>query len=408
MKYRKYSVKKDQKAIHRMWNEIGWVEGGNAKPLDYLLKSGRALVAELNGEAECLAISHWGDMKYQNETLNLSIVTGVTTSMVARKQGFAQELTATKVAHDAEQGAALSILGMFEQGFYNQLGFGTGCYEYIANFSPCSLNIKAKAGVPIRLTEKDWRKIHTNRLNRLRGHGACNLTPPDITRAEVSWVKTCIGLGYKNRQGRLTHHVWFNGMGKENGPYNVWWLAYETYDQFIELMALLKSVGDQIKLIHMLEPPNIQLQDFIAKPFYHRQITKKSQYENITRATAFWQVRICDLDQCLAKTHLEGKPIRFNLVLRDPIETHLDKKHSWRGIGGDYTVTLGLKSKSKKGHEAKLPTLNASVGAFTRLWLGIGSATSLSVTDDLAAPPTLLAKLDRLVRLPAPKPDWAF
>ena len=55
-----------------------------------------------------------------------------------------------------------------------------------------------------------------------------------------------------------------------------------------------------------------------------------------------------------------------------------------------------------------LPTLKASVGAFTRLWLGVLSANGLAVTDQLSGPPDLLGELDRAFLLPQPHPDWDF
>jgi hypothetical protein len=48
------------------------------------------------------------------------------------------------------------------------------------------------------------------------------------------------------------------------------------------------------------------------------------------------------------------------------------------------------------------------VNAFTRLWLGVRSATSLSWTDHLQAPESLLNQLDNALRLPTPMPDWDF
>ena len=99
--------------------------------------------------------------------------------------------------------------------------------------------------------------------------------------------------------------------------------------------------------------------------------------------------------------------VRFNLCLDDPIERYLNGG-TWRGVGGDYVVTLGGESHAAPGGEVALPTLAASVGAFTRLWLGVRPATGLAVTDDLAGPPDLLAQLDRVLCLPEPKPDWDF
>ena len=74
----------------------------------------------------------------------------------------------------------------------------------------------------------------------------------------------------------------------------------------------------------------------------------------------------------------------------------------------DYVVTLGPVSSAEPGREPSLPTFTASVGAFTRLWLGVRPATGLAVTDELSGPQDLLSRLDGMLRLPDPKPDWDF
>jgi NAD(P)-dependent dehydrogenase (short-subunit alcohol dehydrogenase family) len=53
-------------------------------------------------------------------------------------------------------------------------------------------------------------------------------------------------------------------------------------------------------------------------------------------------------------------------------------------------------------------TATASVGAFSRLWLGVRSATSLSWTDEFSGSPDLLAKLDHILCLPSPASDWDY
>ncbi len=77
-------------------------------------------------------------------------------------------------------------------------------------------------------------------------------------------------------------------------------------------------------------------------------------------------------------------------------------------MAGDYVVTLGPASGAAPGTDAALPTLDATVNAFTRLWLGVRPASGLSITDDLAAPPELIEALDDVLRLPEPHPDWDF
>ena len=104
----------------------------------------------------------------------------------------------------------------------------------------------------------------------------------------------------------------------------------------------------------------------------------------------------------MAKTRLDGPTARFNLVLKDPIEKYLDADAPWRGLSGEYVITLGPESSAEPGADPALPTLTASVGAFTRMWLGVRPATGLAVTDDLDGPPELLSALDRTLRLPVP------
>lgn len=59
-------------------------------------------------------------------------------------------------------------------------------------------------------------------------------------------------------------------------------------------------------------------------------------------AAAYWQMRICDLPGCLARTYLPGEEVRFNLKLTDPVEDVPGEDAQWRGVAGDYVVTLGL------------------------------------------------------------------
>jgi hypothetical protein len=185
-------------------------------------------------------------------------------------------------------------------------------------------------------------------------------------------------------------------------------MAYQNTDQFLELMALIKNLGDQIRQVWMREPGGIQLQDLLVQPFRYRRLTESGKYENRARASAYWQLRICDLQGCLAQTHLWSDELRFNLKLSDPIEKYLDDDAPWRGISGKYVVTLGSSSGAEKGTDKSLPTLTASVGAFSRLWMGVRPATGLSATDNLSGPSELLKKLDRVLCLPQPKLDWDF
>ena len=149
----------------------------------------------------------------------MSCVTGVTTSRVARRRGLARRLAARAIAVDAAEGALVASLGMFEQGYYNRLGFGTGGYEHWVSFDPARLNVDVRPRVPRRITADDWALVHASRLARRRGHGACNLIPPEITQAEMRWADNGFGLGYcDGPNGELTHHIWCQTKNVEQGP----------------------------------------------------------------------------------------------------------------------------------------------------------------------------------------------
>ncbi len=112
------------------------------------------------------------------------------------------------------------------------------------------------------------------------------------------------------------------------------------------------------------------------------------------------------LEACVGAMRLPGGELDFNLTLHDPIAEYLPEVSPWRGLAGEYVLHLGSESCVEKGHVSGLPLLSATVGAFTRLWLGVATPTGLAVTDHLSAPPELLEDLDRLLCLPSPHIDW--
>jgi predicted acetyltransferase len=411
MNIRVYDPKKDRKAVLRILEEAGWFDNERLQKhreiFNHYFTTGRTLVATVQDTAESLVVSMPGTIRYMHEDLNLCGVTAVATSRIARRQGFATRLTAESIATAAEQGAMVAGLGVFEQGFYEKLGFGAGPYEHHVSFSPASLNIDEKHRPPRRLTADDWKTVHASRMSRRRGHGSCNLIPEIASRFEMVYEPNGFGLGYFDEDGRLTHHLWMSVKG-ERGPGQVWWMSYKKYDQFLELMALIGSLGEQILSVEMVEPPGIQFQDLLYKPFALRETTRRNRYANYMMSSAYWQLRILDLPGCIERTHLKGDELMFNLELMDPIKKYLKTGSAWQGVDGRFVVRLGGKSSAVAGSEPGIPMLSASVGAFTRLWLGVGSATGLSATDELAGPEELLLRLDDLIMLPVPKVDWEF
>lgn len=411
MTFRPFDPEKDLTAVRRIWEEIGWIdrdEEDDAKYLEIFLRASRAIVTDIDGSAECMVTTTEGSLRHLDSELSLNIVGSVTTSLIARKQGLASQMTAALIAEAAQSGIELSALGMFEQGYYSRLGFGTGPYEHRVQFDPSQLRIANKARAPQRLTPDDFKDIHFALTNRWATHGSVKVFKADHVHAEMGWTNDALGLGYRNDAGQLTHFIWGENKG-EHGPLTINALAYQNAEQLLELLAMLKGLGDQIYSVSILEPSHLQMQDLINSPFRRQTTTEGSEHEEGNYAEAFWQIRINDLESVLAKTHLPGRPeLCFNLELADPISEFLGEESAWQGIGGDYTIILGQNCSATAGRQSGLPLLKASVGGFSRLWLGCASATAISLAGELEGDHELLESIERSLCLPLPKTGWEF
>jgi predicted acetyltransferase len=406
---RPYQPDVDADSCRRTWAESGWVDGAkNEEAFRLFVESARSVVGVVDGAAECLVNIHPGTLHYLGTEVPLACVTGVATSRIVRKQGLAQRATAHALAEEARAGTPVAAIGVFEQGFYNRLGFGNGPYETWCTLDPAQLTAHSRPRTPVRLTPADWEEVHASRLRRRRWHGAATVLSADLTRADMLWGEKSFGLGYRDERGTLTHHLWCSTEKPRRGPYRVEWMAFRTRGEFYELIALIRSLADQVHSIEIHEPPGLQLQDLLRQPFKGRRLTEASPHVQRMSSSAYWQLRILDLSRTLAATRLVGEAVRFNLELGDPIEAALPSDSPWRGVAGSYIVTLGAESGARHGTEPGLAVVRASVNAFSRAWIGVRSATSLSWTDELEGPPDLLQKLDRVLALPPPACDWDY
>ena len=412
MELRNFKLEKDFEDVFKIWREVGWINDEKRKreALKYFVQAGKGKVTLLNNEVEGYVNSTPGYYQYLDQEFDLQAVTAVTISRVARKQSIASKATAEVIAEAAHKGVHLSALGMFEQGFYNKLGYGTGSYEHFISFDPDHLQIPGKAPIPERIKVKDYEAVHKSKLERKKRHGYCTLLPFEITRAEMFFGQNePFGLGYKNEDGSISHHIWVLPNEEVHGPYFIRWMTFNNLEQFFDLMNLIRNLGDQVHLIKMWEPANIQMQNFIKKPYKDSQVTKDSKFQVINKANAFWQIRILNLEDCIERTSLSGKTVEFNLELSDPIEKYLNQSSPWQGLSGKYIVQFGKNSQIKKGSNQKLPTLKTDINSFSRMWIGAVRPSLLPYTNYFKAPQGLIERLDDLfVTLPKPTIDWDF
>lgn len=421
---RSYRPDDDFDAVRRIWIEVGWIgDDDDPENLRRFLGASQVEVGLLDDVPECAVAWVPGSIQYQDTDLPLAAVTAVTTSRISRKQGLATAMTARAVRAGAEAGAVVAALGIFEQGFYDRLGFATGPYQHEVTLDPSSLAVDhVPYRRPIRLTPADYVEIHGAMTRRARSHGRVVLDPAETLAAELGWLEKPYALGYRSAEGRLTHFVAGEAKG-EHGPYNVKFMGYEEPEQLLELLRLLSELADQVHSVRIPEPAEVQLVDLVETPMAQRRRTWGSVHQAGVDAFAWLQLRLLDVARGLDARRYEGPQLRFNLVLTDPIEPLLTKADDrmghgptgpddavrrWPGAAGSWTVTLGPTSSATPGLDRTLPTVEAAVGPFTRCWLGIRPATRLALTADLSGPDEVLSALDDAFGLPLPVPGWEF
>ena len=404
---RPYDEDRDLASVARMWREIGWIEGSDehTAALRTFLANGDGLVVDVDGEAECLVQRASGTIRHGSTDLPLCVVAAVTTSHVGRRQGLATAMLVEALRSAASGGAAVASLGIFEQGYYDRFGFGSSTYEHRLSFDPASLLVPPPERPPVRIGPGDLQELHALLVRRHRGHGSVVVDAPRWFEPEWAWFDKPFGLGFRADDGRLTHAL-VGSMGGEHGPDQISMMGYEEPHQLLELLGLLRTLGDQVNRVTINdEPSGIQLQDLVREPIRQRRVARLGGGSGaLHEGVANQQDRILDLAACIGAVRLRTPPVRFGLRLRDPIAALGD----WPGVGGEHTVHLDRSSSVSAGLDPTLPVLDASVGAFTRLWLGVRPATGLAVTDDLSGPAELLDALDEAFRSPPPRAGWIY
>lgn len=402
----------DLEQAQRVWKEVGWIMENDYEPLRILLEESTTQVGVLRGAVESMAITEEGRFRYFDEELPMTVVAAVTTSLVARRQGLAGRTTARALQKGAEAGDLLAALGIFDQGYYDRLGFATMPYTHRIAFDPAQLIVPEVRRPPHRFDASHSEAIHRSRLNRMRGHGSVNILSPTHTRTGMLENKESRGLGFYDESGEISHHIW-GRIEDEHGPFYIWWTAYRSYQELMELLSLLRSLADQVHLVHMEEPRGIVLQDFLKTPFKFRRSTAKGKFEHTIITGAASQLRLLDVPRAVDKMRLSPLPgapatLEFNLLIDDPVERYLPEEAEWSGCGGSYVVQLGERCRAEPGEGRGLPEVRMSIGGFSQLWSGARTVEHLHLRGALKTDPETRDRLGSLISLPLPDFEWLF
>ncbi len=412
---RMYDPGRDMDSVSRIMIEVGWQKPSEREArLDArrrFYEAAVGFVAELEGSPECYVSTMTGTYHYHDSPLPFAGVTGVATSRVARKQGLASRTTARALAHQGREGVVVAGLGIFDQGFYNKLGFGTSAYDHLATIDPGSLNVPYCRKTPVRLSAADAAEMHAARLSRRVRHGSVTLHAEENTALRASGSDSDFGLGFRDETtGELTHHLWVSTQNLNAGPYHVSWLAYRTVGQLVELLGLLRNLGDQVYAVWLAEPSGVQLQDFIDRPFRRHRQARRGEFETSTNAAAQFQYRIMNVPAAMEAAaqwlHKRGSELpAFTMQVLDPVSRYLTADDGWAGCDGLYRVGPDGAGPAASGASVDL---EIGIGDLTRFWLGVVPATTLRDTGAAAVGGRLARNLDDAFAGPPPLTDWFY
>ncbi|MDP8221638.1 MAG: hypothetical protein P9X26_09840, partial [Candidatus Stygibacter frigidus] len=82
---------KDFKAIERIWQECGWLEGSMESTMQEIIKDSRIKVAEIDDSVEASAMATDAQVQYLDVVIQANVINAVTVSLVARKNGLANK-----------------------------------------------------------------------------------------------------------------------------------------------------------------------------------------------------------------------------------------------------------------------------------------------------------------------------
>lgn len=408
-----FSFDRDMDDVLRVWAEAGWFDGED-RPERFIKQffeanDARSLVARLNGTTESVVHRSLGTMRYDNSTVSLGGITAVTTSRIARRMRMASRLTARTVAHLGDEGVAVAVLGMFEQGFYDRFGFGVGAYENRVHMYPGDLDIPVPYRTPERLDlDDDIEEIHAAVIDRMPWHGSIAVGGERLTQSGSQIDDEPTLFGYRT-DGVLSHFLMMEMKG-ENGPDRVLGMAYQTKYQCLELLRLIQEWGDQVDSIRFVEPAWMQAQEFMRQPGREYRRTKGTPHETHVDADAWWQARIVDLDACVQAMRPAADDFSIVVDLLDPVQEHLAESGytgQWRPLSGTWRLSFGPNGGADRIAPDRAPDLVTTVNALTRWWLGVSSADTLAVVGAFDGIPDVIERLDALTaHLPTPQLGW--
>lgn len=157
-----------------------------------------------------------------------------------------------------------------------------------------------------------------------RTPGSLRYVATDLTLCAISGVTTShVGrrqglasallveaLGFREPGGRLTHAL-FGSMKDEHGPWEISVLSHEEPTQVLELLGLVRALGDQVNAVTIAdESPRVQLQDLIREPVRQRRVARLAGGSDAPhQSIAEHQDRILDLAACIGAVHLRTPPM---------------------------------------------------------------------------------------------------
>ena len=210
----------------------------------------------------------------------------------------------------AADGAAVALLGMFEQGFYDRFGFATGAPMLVARSTPPRCASTTAVSVTRRLGLADGAAMGDAMRRRLPHHGRVTSTPRTHGRG-MGIPRQPFALGYRDGD-RITHFV-AGSLKEENGPFEIQFCSYETGDSCSNCSAAART----------RRPGALGGDDGTAAPAAPSADRRANRQRSRSRRGAhepapgsdLVAARVLDVPAVVSARQWVGPPVEFDLVL---------------------------------------------------------------------------------------------
>jgi len=241
------------------------------------------------------------EMNMRQSMIKAGGIGGVAVDLCHKKEKVCREIMRYFIKTLREKGANIALLYPFDSSFYNRMGFGFGTLLQQLRVKPDAL-ISGTSKAHIKRLSVDDAEMMTDFYNThvKSTHGLIAKRPEEFAKSLKSPANKIFAYVDNGIRGYVFFQ--FRKSNADSWLINdmfIGELMFDSPDVFMELMAFVKSQGDQVRYVIV----NTQDEGFIntiSDPRNHTEQILFSAYQEVAKTGLGIMYRICDVEAFFA------------------------------------------------------------------------------------------------------------